>query len=64
MRMNHPHIDLNADAGESYGVWSLGHDAALFGLLALLGVALGVIAMSHGWRWPAWGRWAGWRRRR
>jgi acetyl esterase/lipase len=31
------------------GEWSL-----WFGLLALLGVALGVIAMSHGWRWPAW----------
>lgn len=31
------------------GEWSL-----WFGLLALLGVALGGIAMSHGWRWPAW----------
>lgn len=34
-------LDLNADAGESYGVWSLGHDAALFGLLTSVNLACG-----------------------
>jgi UPF0271 protein len=34
-------LDLNADAGESYGVWTLGHDAELFGLLTSVNLACG-----------------------
>jgi 5-oxoprolinase (ATP-hydrolysing) subunit A len=34
-------IDLNADAGESYGAWTLGADAALFGLLSSVNIACG-----------------------
>lgn len=34
-------IDLNADAGESFGNWTLGHDAALFPLLTSVNLALG-----------------------
>lgn len=36
-----PTIDLNADAGESFGRWSLGDDAALFGLITSVNLALG-----------------------
>jgi 5-oxoprolinase (ATP-hydrolysing) subunit A len=39
--MNHPHIDLNADAGESFGVWTLGHDAELFALVSSVNLACG-----------------------
>ena len=34
-------IDLNADAGESYGAWTLGDDAALFPLLSSVNIACG-----------------------
>ncbi len=34
-------IDLNADAGESYGAWTIGDDAALFPLLSSVNVACG-----------------------
>ena len=34
-------IDLNADAGESYGAWTLGDDANLFPLLSSVNVACG-----------------------
>lgn len=34
-------IDLNADAGESYGAWTLGNDAALFPFLSSVNVACG-----------------------
>ena len=34
-------IDLNADAGESYGAWSMGDDAGLFPLLSSVNVACG-----------------------
>lgn len=34
-------IDLNADAGESFGNWALGHDAQLFPLLTSVNLALG-----------------------
>lgn len=34
-------IDLNADAGESYGAWTLGDDAALFSLLSSVNTACG-----------------------
>ncbi|WP_161880984.1 LamB/YcsF family protein [Deinococcus alpinitundrae] len=34
-------IDLNADAGESYGAWIMGDDAALFSLLSSVNVACG-----------------------
>ncbi len=34
-------IDLNADAGESYGAWTMGDDAALFSLLSSVNVACG-----------------------
>lgn len=34
-------IDLNADAGESYGAWTLGNDEALFPFLTSVNVACG-----------------------
>ena len=34
-------IDLNADAGESYGAWTMGDDAALFPSLSSVNVACG-----------------------
>lgn len=34
-------IDLNADAGESYGNWKLGNDAELFSLVSSVNVACG-----------------------
>lgn len=34
-------IDLNADAGESFGAWTLGDDAALFPFLSSVNVACG-----------------------
>jgi 5-oxoprolinase (ATP-hydrolysing) subunit A len=34
-------IDLNADAGESFGAWQLGADAALFAFLSSVNVACG-----------------------
>jgi 5-oxoprolinase (ATP-hydrolysing) subunit A len=34
-------IDLNADAGESYGAWTLGDDAALFAHLSSVNIACG-----------------------
>ncbi|WP_424952724.1 LamB/YcsF family protein [Deinococcus sp.] len=54
-------IDLNADAGESYGAWTLGDDRALFPLLSSVNIACGfhagdpltiqgaiLLARSHG----------------
>ena len=35
------HIDLNADAGESYGAWTLGDDAGLFPFLSSVNIACG-----------------------
>lgn len=34
-------IDLNADAGESYGVWTMGQDEALFALVSSVNLACG-----------------------
>jgi 5-oxoprolinase (ATP-hydrolysing) subunit A len=34
-------IDLNADAGESFGAWTLGHDQALFDFISTVNVACG-----------------------
>ena len=34
-------VDLNADAGESFGPWAMGDDAALFGSLTSVNVACG-----------------------
>jgi UPF0271 protein len=34
-------IDLNADAGESYGAWSMGDDAGLFPFLSSVNIACG-----------------------
>ncbi len=34
-------IDLNADAGESFGAWTMGDDEALFALLSSVNVACG-----------------------
>lgn len=34
-------IDLNADAGESFGPWKLGHDAELFSLMTSVNLACG-----------------------
>lgn len=39
--MTRTSIDLNADAGESYGAWTLGDDARLFPLLSSVNVACG-----------------------
>jgi len=36
-----PHVDLNADLGESYGRWTLGDDAALLELVTSANVACG-----------------------
>lgn len=36
-----PNIDLNADAGESFGQWTLGQDEQLFPLLTSVNLALG-----------------------
>ena len=37
-------IDLNADAGESFGAWALGDDAALFSHVTSVNIACGVHA--------------------
>ncbi|WP_161884177.1 LamB/YcsF family protein [Deinococcus alpinitundrae] len=37
-------VDLNADVGESFGAWTLGHDEALFPFLSSANVACGVHA--------------------
>jgi 5-oxoprolinase (ATP-hydrolysing) subunit A len=34
-------IDLNADAGESFGAWTMGHDEALFDQISTVNVACG-----------------------
>ncbi len=34
-------IDLNADAGEAFGTWTLGNDAALFEVISTVSVACG-----------------------
>ncbi len=39
--MGNPTIDLNADAGESFGRWTLGHDEELFPLLSSVNLATG-----------------------
>ncbi|QFP75110.1 LamB/YcsF family protein [Deinococcus sp. AJ005] len=39
--MTRTSIDLNADAGESYGAWTLGDDAGLFPLLSSVNIACG-----------------------
>jgi UPF0271 protein len=36
-----PRIDLNCDAGESYGDWSMGDDAAMFKLVSSVNIACG-----------------------
>jgi UPF0271 protein len=36
-----PAIDLNADLGESYGIWSLGDDAAMLDVVTSANVACG-----------------------
>ncbi len=35
------HIDLNADVGESFGAWTMGHDAALMPYLSSANIAAG-----------------------
>ncbi|MER6877288.1 LamB/YcsF family protein, partial [Amycolatopsis sp. NPDC000673] len=39
--MTAPTIDLNADAGESFGRWTLGDDAALFQHITTANIACG-----------------------
>ena len=34
-------IDVNSDLGESYGVWTLGDDAAMLGIVTSANVACG-----------------------
>lgn len=41
-------VDLNADVGESFGAWSLGHDAALFTHITSANVACGFHAGDPG----------------
>ena len=41
-------IDLNADAGESFGAWQLGHDDALMPLLSSVNLACGFHAGDAG----------------
>ncbi len=41
-------IDLNVDAGESFGAWSMGDDAAMFGLVTTVNVAAGFHAGDPG----------------
>jgi 5-oxoprolinase (ATP-hydrolysing) subunit A len=36
-----PHVDLNADMGESFGAWNLGDDAALLNIVTSANVACG-----------------------
>ena len=36
-----PRIDLNCDAGESYGDWTMGDDAAMFELVSSVNIACG-----------------------
>ena len=36
-----PRIDLNCDAGESYGDWTMGDDAAMFELVSSVNSACG-----------------------
>ena len=42
------HIDLNADAGESFGAWQLGHDGALMPQLTSVNLACGFHAGDAG----------------
>ena len=37
-------VDLNADLGESFGPWPMGHDAALLEMISSANVACGVHA--------------------
>lgn len=41
-------IDLNVDAGESFGAWAMGDDAALFALVTTVNVAAGFHAGDPG----------------
>jgi len=36
-----PHVDLNADMGESYGAWKMGDDAALLNIVTSANIACG-----------------------
>ena len=36
-----PSIDLNSDLGEGYGVWSMGHDAEMLGVVTSASIACG-----------------------
>ena len=36
-----PHIDLNADLGEGFGVWRMGDDAAMLGVVTSANIACG-----------------------
>ena len=35
------HIDLNSDLGESFGPWTMGHDAAMLSIVTSANVACG-----------------------
>jgi UPF0271 protein len=39
--MSHPRVDLNADVGESFGIYVLGHDSALVPWLTSVNIACG-----------------------
>src|SRR3954463_10288606 len=49
-------IDLNADLGEGFGVWRLGDDDALLGVVASANVACGFPAGDPSTMGPVWGR--------
>ncbi len=36
-----PRIDLNSDAGENYGAWTMGDDAAIFAIVSSVNIACG-----------------------
>ncbi|KPN22370.1 LamB/YcsF family protein [Arthrobacter sp. Edens01] len=46
-------IDLNADVGESFGLWSLGDDAAMIGAVSSVNVACGFHAGDAGTMYAA-----------
>jgi UPF0271 protein len=46
--MTPPAVDLNADVGESFGAWTIGHDAALFTHITSANVACGFHAGDPG----------------
>lgn len=55
-------VDLNADAGESYGAFAYGHDREIFPLVTSANLACGFHgeARAGSWRRCAWPRPTAW----